>query len=735
VLDHAGIDRAAGEPVDGFADGRARLRLAAALQMTLPGAPTIYYGDETGLAGFGSDAQRDDPYNRQPYPWPDADGYDDLPAWAQQQENLLATYRFLGRLRGQHSFLRTGDWETFLTDDAGLYVYGRKDASGAAIVAVNRSPLSQTVSLELAGYLPRSAALIDAATGQTATLSLREVVEPLDFRIWRTEAGIDLAPPVAPVIAGVAEGSGVVTLTVAIPPLTERVEVGRSLVDGGYLSVGVIEASDRGRTAQFVDEGLVNGQPVYYRAVAFNDVGLASGPSESAQAIPHAPVADARLVEPLAVEHTISTLNPAGPLLALVTIEGATGEEEAAPGILAQAGFAPALPDALPGAEEIRWVEAEYAGEADGGDLYAATVLPDAVGDYLFGFRFSVTGGREWVYAGTDGMEAGPLWNAPGKLTVIPSDDAEAPSRPFRLHELFASPDQLTLAWWALPSADFSHYLLCRRDVTAGEQGCAKRIVAESKEQEYTDTDVVQGHTYAYTAQQVDTSFNASAPSAELKISAASSFVKVTWRVLVPESTPGGDEIFIAGDSANVFGLAFSPGAQPMTKVGENLWEWSAMIKAGSVLQYKYTRGSWETVEQWGTIRGLTNRVLEVTGGSDGTLLVDDTATDWGVDGPDDRRATQNWRDPLVTGVEATAEGLAVHFNSPVAVGGSLADVVAVTDASGQRVAGDVVQSGDSGFVFTPTGALAAGAYTVTVFGVTTDVPMVQVYEVVVDVE
>jgi hypothetical protein len=58
---------------------------------------------------------------------------------AQQDTALLEHYQQLGQLRQQHSFLRTGSWETLLLDDAGLIVYGRKDASGAAIIAVNRS--------------------------------------------------------------------------------------------------------------------------------------------------------------------------------------------------------------------------------------------------------------------------------------------------------------------------------------------------------------------------------------------------------------------------------------------------------------------------------------------------------------------------------------------------------------------------------------------------------------------
>ena len=39
------------------------LKLAIVMQMTLPGVPLIYYGDEAGLIGGK------DPENRKPYPW------------------------------------------------------------------------------------------------------------------------------------------------------------------------------------------------------------------------------------------------------------------------------------------------------------------------------------------------------------------------------------------------------------------------------------------------------------------------------------------------------------------------------------------------------------------------------------------------------------------------------------------------------------------------------------------
>ena len=61
-----------------------RLKIASFLQYMLPGVPSVYYGDEVGLQGY------EDPMNRAPFPW------------GEEDEELLAHYRTLGRLRKQY---------------------------------------------------------------------------------------------------------------------------------------------------------------------------------------------------------------------------------------------------------------------------------------------------------------------------------------------------------------------------------------------------------------------------------------------------------------------------------------------------------------------------------------------------------------------------------------------------------------------------------------------------------
>ncbi len=76
------------------------------LQFTLPGAPTVYYGDEVGLVGYA------DPFNRGTYPW------------GREDEELLAHYRRLGQLRRDNPALRVQPFPSSLRLTAGWALSG-----------------------------------------------------------------------------------------------------------------------------------------------------------------------------------------------------------------------------------------------------------------------------------------------------------------------------------------------------------------------------------------------------------------------------------------------------------------------------------------------------------------------------------------------------------------------------------------------------------------------------------
>lgn len=99
---------------------RDRLMMASFLQYTLPGAPSLYYADETCMEGYR------DPFNRRTYPW----GHED--------KEILNHFRTLGKLRKQLETLRLGDISFFTAGDKHLG-YTRSYKGRTVKIYVNRS--------------------------------------------------------------------------------------------------------------------------------------------------------------------------------------------------------------------------------------------------------------------------------------------------------------------------------------------------------------------------------------------------------------------------------------------------------------------------------------------------------------------------------------------------------------------------------------------------------------------
>ena len=118
-----------------IAEARQRLKLAVLFQMTFPGSPAVYYGDEVAVTGG------DDPYNRATYPWSDQGGKPDA--------DMLATFRQLIGLRKQHAVLRRGTIDAPLHVDDHTIVLLRQLGDRVAITATNNSTAPQVVALQL----------------------------------------------------------------------------------------------------------------------------------------------------------------------------------------------------------------------------------------------------------------------------------------------------------------------------------------------------------------------------------------------------------------------------------------------------------------------------------------------------------------------------------------------------------------------------------------------------------
>jgi hypothetical protein len=301
------------------------------------------------------------------------------------------------------------------------------------------------------------------------------------------------------------------------------------------------------------------------------------------------------------------------------------------------------------------------------------------------------------------------------------------------MDEVARSGQSVTFAWRFSRPRDLAHFNICRTDLTAEEAECAVQFIAPAVSNIFTDTLVTTGHTYRYTVQVVDTSFNVSEPSDPIELTAEVTTALTTFRVRVPAETPPDELVYIAGDNPDVFGAPWDPAYLSMTNMGDGIWEWQVELLDGQVLQYKYARGSWDRVEQWGTISGMANRRVQITRLEDGTALVDNTSTEWESDAPDETLAVQTWRDPLVMSTIPAADSAgAVETVQATFAIGVLADdpnaVIVVTDEAGETVPGSVTGDSPETYTWTPDAPLEPGAYTATVFNVEATIAMQKPY-------
>jgi len=109
-----------------------REKMAVLFQMTYPGAPCVYYGDEVGMEGGG------DPDNRRGMVW----------SRSGRNADLLAFYRRVIRLRRRHAVLRRGDYKTLVADDRrGLFAYARRLGAREARVYFNTGTQAQVAQI------------------------------------------------------------------------------------------------------------------------------------------------------------------------------------------------------------------------------------------------------------------------------------------------------------------------------------------------------------------------------------------------------------------------------------------------------------------------------------------------------------------------------------------------------------------------------------------------------------
>lgn len=472
-----------------------RLMLGATLLFTLPGAPTVYYGDELGLAGDR------DPECRRPMPWDRAT----------DENDLLAYYRQLGALRQAHPVLRTGEFLP-LAATGGTYAFGRRllgdtDALGRtdyvlnvesgetmrvaehnALAVIVLSMDGAELALDLSGFCRDGVRFADALSGETYTVHSGELslsLSPVSATILISEPGQAITPPEVPTGLKAESGDGRVTLS--WDPVAGAVEYNlyRTELPGGrYVVAGeaLVETS-------FTDEGLENLVRYHYAVSALDAAGNESQLSEHVAAVPSRPLALAK-VRTFALQdatHLLEVDKAIPPVMTVARVEDPEASDEPGPELRARFGFGQA--DDM---SDWTYTEAVYEGRADEGHLFSGTFVPDRPGTWFATLFFSTDRGATWTAA------RWPDGQLPWFEAVL-NPDVAAPTAPelqeVRTLRRLDAPSHVTLSF-RHPEPRTIHHLEILRSVDGSSWERVATVPPRTSA--YADEDVAYGLPHAY---------------------------------------------------------------------------------------------------------------------------------------------------------------------------------------------------------------------------------------------
>ena len=100
--------------------GKKKLLMAYTLLATIPGIPSIYYGDEVGLEGYS------DPFNRQTFPWNKID------------HAILSHYKLIGKIRRENNIYAEGKFILHHLDNE-IVVFSRYDNKHSYVTILNNT--------------------------------------------------------------------------------------------------------------------------------------------------------------------------------------------------------------------------------------------------------------------------------------------------------------------------------------------------------------------------------------------------------------------------------------------------------------------------------------------------------------------------------------------------------------------------------------------------------------------
>lgn len=557
--------------------------LTAIFQMSYPGAPTIYYGDEVGVTGTK------DPDSRRSFPWDRLTENSDGTYTADSKyAELYNTYVKASEVRTNYrDVFATGDIKTAYAEGS-VIAYARKSDKLGGLSILNKSKDEITIEADVMDFLPDGLTLKDQlGTNLSATVTDGKVtIKVPGFTGMMMVSTSELtALPVAPsnLTAVASEGkSASVSLTWDAVEGATGYFVYRTLLEG---TSAVRLTNEAVTDTTFVDTTVENGTRYYYYVKTVVDKAT-SVYSDSATALP------SYKIQSISKPSALPSMN--------IGVGNKTGDTEVdifIPGLTDNGTYSgkevPGLTFTLvyytgdgTDAKETKLRYKEDASSLEGGALdskrYSASFEPTDAGTYSYYAKATVNNGYTYVSSDIATMEA-----------LASATDTTPPTEPVLAQSIQES-NRVTLNW-TVEDTDIAGFEIYRQEVNGSTSGKIKIDTVDKATLSYVDFTVSNDTEYIYQIAAFDDSYNRSY-SDMMRITPKLTMVDVTIRLHIPDKvfTSATDNIYIAGD-VNGWNQAGWLMKKPSGATNNNIVEYSFKMMSGKSIQYKYTRGTWAT--------------------------------------------------------------------------------------------------------------------------------------------
>ncbi len=608
--------------------------LTAIFQMSYPGAPTIYYGDEVGVTGTK------DPDSRRTFPWErvtqNGDGtYGISSSYSDYYGDLYNAYVKASKVRNDHMDLfATGDIKMAYAQ-GDVITYARKSQKEGGLSIINKSEQAVDIVADVTDFLPDGLELVDQlGTNQSAkvvngTVTIHVPAYTGMMMVSSTKLN---ALPAAPtnLIATATDGeTGKVTLTWDPVEGASGYQVYRALLDG----MEIKKISDQPVTdPTYTDTDVVNGTRYYYYVKSNRDDAV-SVYSKVATALPSFKIT--HITTPTAVENLVigvgkKTENTEVTIAIPGLTDNPSYKGKEVPGLQFHLAYYKEG-DAVTQALETKL---HYKEDGSQGKVYTAAFEPTEEGIYRYFGKATVNNG----FTFTKSSEA--------TMSATTSFEAAEPATPDLMEPLQES-SRVTLNWNVASKDNISGFEIYRTYINSDGKTVRNKIVTlDNAAITYTDFMVSNDIAYTYQVVAYNQEYNR-AMSKTVTVTPKLTMVDVTLRLNIPDKvfTSATDNIYIAGDvnGWNASGWLLK---KPSGATDNNIVEYSFKMMAGKKIQYKYTRGSWATEAltssiandttspgNYGYSSTDTNINLTITNQGNNKMLVNDYVLRW-VDMP-----------------------------------------------------------------------------------------------------